>query len=158
MAVTPEELDFATLVSLAGGIAASHLLRRTRADGHPSIRAPHGYVFQQLVEGEPTVGELAASLGMSQQAASKYVAELEHLGYVARRTDATDSRARRIALTAAGAAVIESGRRTRSELDAELAAELGPETLAAARAALTALLERTGGLEAIARRGVPLPD
>ena len=43
------------------------------------------------------MGELAEALGVTQQAASKSVLELEKLGYVERQPDLVDSRVRRIA-------------------------------------------------------------
>jgi DNA-binding MarR family transcriptional regulator len=56
-----------------------------RARGFDGLRHAHGYVVQRLIEGERPVGALAAELGVSRQAVSKSVTELERLGYVARR-------------------------------------------------------------------------
>jgi DNA-binding MarR family transcriptional regulator len=65
---------------------------------------------------------------------------------------------RRIALTAKGRSVIARGRAARAKLEAELAAEIGPRAIADARRAMLALLERTGGIAAIANRRVKLPS
>jgi len=145
------------LAALAGLSANEHLLTRVRAAGHPQIRNSHGYVFQCLIDGPRAVGEIAQQLGVTQQAASKAVLELETLGYVERRLDAQDSRVRQVALTSKGRQVIERGRASRAALEAELIAELGPRTVASARRALLALLQHTGGLEAVAGRRVKLP-
>jgi DNA-binding MarR family transcriptional regulator len=156
--IDPESIDLATLAWLAGVSANEHLLQRTRAGGHSQIRNSHGYVFQHLIGGPRAIGELASLLGVTQQAASKVVAELTELGYVERRSDAIDSRVRRVALTARGRAVIERSRAARSKLEAELVAELGTRAVATARRTLLALLARIGGLEAVAKRRAEPPS
>lgn len=153
----PASIDVATLAWLAGASANEHLLRLVRGASHPKIRNAHGYVFQHLL-GEPhTVGELAGLLGVTQQAASKVVAELEALGYVERRQDEADNRVRRVRLTRRGRAVVERARRARARLEAELRAAVGPEALAETRRVLLALLDRTGGLDAVRTRRVRPP-
>lgn len=154
----PASIDLATLATLAGGAATDHLLAKLHDAGHASIRTSHGYVFQHLIEGTPTVGELADALGVTQQAASKSVLELESLGYVERKPDPDDSRIRRVVLTARGRGVIERGRTARAKLESEIAKEVGPQAMKAARRALLALLEHTGGLDAVATRKVKLPS
>jgi hypothetical protein len=59
----------------------------------------------QLMPWPRTIGSLAERLGVSQQAASKAVADLERRGCVRREADPADGRARRVALTARGDAV-----------------------------------------------------
>ena len=85
--VNPAELDLPTLVSLAGSAANQHLLRRLHEDGYAGVRTSHGYVIQNLIDAAPTVGELAARLGVTQQAASKSVVEMEGMGLVTRVPD-----------------------------------------------------------------------
>jgi DNA-binding MarR family transcriptional regulator len=148
--VNPAELDLPTLASLAGAAANQHLLRRLHADGYPGVRTSHGYVIQNLIDEKPTVGELAARLGVTQQAASKVVVEMEALGLVARELDRSDSRVRRVTLTSRGQALLAAGRSARSALEQAVEAEVGD--LAAAKGALVALLEHTGDLAAITRR------
>jgi DNA-binding MarR family transcriptional regulator len=155
----PATIDLATLTSLAAASANEYLLARLRSAGHENVRTSHGYVFQHLLgDTPPTVSELAELLGVTQQAASKSILELEALGYVERRPDEDDSRARRIALTAKGRAVIERGRTARAKLEAELAEALGSRTLESARRAMLVLLEHTGGLEAVKKRSAKPPS
>jgi DNA-binding MarR family transcriptional regulator len=97
----------ATLAWLAGSCANEHLLRVVRGSKNPKVRNAHGYVFQHLLGRPRTVGELAELLGVSQQAASKVVVELEALGYVERHGDGSDKRVRRILLSRRGAAIVE---------------------------------------------------
>ena len=59
------------------------VLERLSAE-HPDVRYAHGFLIQQLVEGRRPVGEIAENLGVTSQAVSKTVRELEGLGYVER--------------------------------------------------------------------------
>jgi DNA-binding MarR family transcriptional regulator len=151
----PVAFDLPTLASLAGGAAADHLLARLHDAGYEGVRASHGYVIQLLVEDRPTVGQVADRLGVTQQAASKQVAELEALGIVVRVPDPADSRVRHVELTPRGRDVLERGRRERLELERAVRRRVGD--LDAAKRALVALLEVSGGLEGARRRRVRLP-
>jgi len=148
----PEKIDLPTLTLLAGISANEYLLERIRAAGYPSVRNSHGYVFQHLLSGPQSVGELAAQLGVTQQAASKTTRELEDLGYIERQLDASDSRVRRVSLTPRGHALVARARAARAKLESELLASVGARAVAAARRALVAMLAQTGGTDAIAQR------
>ena len=148
--VDPAELDLPTLASLAGAAANRHMLRRLRDDGYVGVRTSHGYVIQNLIDESPTVGELADRLGVTQQAASKVVGEMEGMGLVTRDSDRSDSRVRRVTLTARGQALLTAGRTARAELERAVVANVGD--LAAAKQALLSLLQETGDLAAVTRR------
>ena len=86
-----------SLVSLFAGLAlAEEVQRRLGAVGFEDLRFGHGFVFQHLVGGPVTIGDLARAMDVTQQRASKATAELEALGYVARATDPGDARVRRV--------------------------------------------------------------
>jgi DNA-binding MarR family transcriptional regulator len=155
--VESADLDLPTLVSLAGPAVVSLLLQRIAHAGHQGVKPSHGYVIQRLVEEEPTVGALAESLRMTQQGASKQVNDLESLGYVERIVDETDHRIRYVRLTAAGREVLEAGRAARVDLERELVARVGQDTVDAARSAMVGLLQLTGLERHISSRSVPLP-
>ncbi|KOV84181.1 hypothetical protein ADL03_18000 [Nocardia sp. NRRL S-836] len=140
-----------TLAWLAGSSANRAVLAELHELGHEGVRNSHGYVVQHLVAGSPTVGELAEALGVTQQAASKHVLELERLGYVTRVPDPADSRVRRASLTADGRRLVEDSRRVRARLDERLRATK------AAKEALVRLLDLTGGIENVRHRRVGLP-
>lgn len=158
MPIEPDELDTATLASVAGASANELLLSRIRAQGHPAIRIAHGYVFQHLLEGDPTVGELAAALDVTQQAVSKTARELEELGYVTRRADPADRRVTRLELTRAGRSAVGLARSERSALEQDLEQSAGAEDVAAARRVLRTLLDLTGGDAPVRQRRVRPPD
>jgi DNA-binding MarR family transcriptional regulator len=146
----PAAFDLPTLAALAGAAANEHVLGELRRAGHRGVRISHGYVLQRLIDAEPTVGDVAADLGISQQAVSKSVTELESLGIIERRMDAADNRIRRLHLTPAGAALLESTRTARRDLERSVEREIGD--LSSAKRALVALLQASGGLEAVRSR------
>ena len=102
------------------------------------------------------IGELAARLGVSQQAASKSVADLERRGYVRREADPADGRARHAALTARGEAAIAAGRRHRAAVAAELASA-GRGARGGRARTLVDVLEALGGGAAVRGRRVRPP-
>ena len=152
------DLDLRMLVSLTGPAVSRLVLEHIHNAGHQGVKASHGYVIQRLIEEEPTIGALAASLGMTQQGASKQVNDLESLGFVERVSDEHDGRIRYVRLTEAGWAVLEAGRQARAQLEQAVVARVGEQDVHAAKRALVALLELTGLADRISTRTVPLPD
>ena len=158
--MTDFELDGADLplaALFAGWAMADEVQRRIAADGMGDLRFADGVVFQHLVPGPLAIGELGERMGVSQQAASKAVADLERRGYVRREADPADGRARHAALTARGDAAIAAGRRHRAAVAAELAETLGAERVEAARRTLVDVLEALGGAAAVRSRRVRPP-
>jgi DNA-binding MarR family transcriptional regulator len=153
----PRDADLPLAALFAGWAMADEVQRRIAADGLEDLRMADGVVFQHLVPGPLAIGELAARLGVSQQAASKSVADLERRGYVLRDADPADGRARHAVLTERGEAAIAAGRRHRAAIQAELAARLGAERVEGARRALVDVLEALGGTAAVRGRRVRPP-
>jgi len=125
-----------------------------RERGHAQLRYSHGFLFQQLVEGPRPVGEEATNLGVTSQAVSKMVRELEALGYVTRVPDPDDARVRRVGLTSRGRAAIEAGRAIRVELNRELANSLGEDRLHTAAKTLKEALAARGAMSEVQSRRV----
>ncbi|NBM19270.1 MarR family winged helix-turn-helix transcriptional regulator [Streptomyces sp. GC420] len=153
----PRRLDTGTLALFVGQAAAA-LVREQLADqGFGDLRFSHGYVFQHLIDDEPTVGELATRLAMTQQGASKAVAELERLGYCERVPDAADARVRRVRLTDRGRDAVHAARQARNALERRLTDRFGERCLAEHRDLLVRLLDELGGTPAVERRAVRPP-
>jgi len=148
----PADIDVASLVMLASAATEAHVLELLRANGHPAVRSSHGYVIQHLIDDSPTISVLASRLGISQQGASKAVAELERLGYASRERGA-DGRQRRVQLTQHGHAVVADARRIRAELEAQLGERAG-----GLRGDLVALLDIVQGSAAVRDRAAPPPE
>ena len=157
MEIDPATLDVPVLVSLAAGSLQERARAWLAEDGSSGVRPSHGFVFQHLLEGSPTIGELAAALGVTQQAASKVVRELEGLGHVERRPDESDHRVRRVALTGTGRSVVDRSRGHRAALEASLVERHGHRAVDTARAVLVSVLELTGGLPDVSHRSVRPP-
>jgi DNA-binding MarR family transcriptional regulator len=151
------ELDLSLAALFAGWALADEVQRRIAADGLGDLRFADGVVFQHLVPGPRTVGSLAERMGVSQQAASKAVVDLERRGYVRREADPDDGRARLVGLTERGEAAIEAGRRHRAAVVEELASRLGPPRVEATRRTLVDALEALGGTAAVRGRRVRPP-
>lgn len=71
--------------------------------GFGDVRPSHGFAFTLIAGGGATTVDLAHHLGVSKQAASQMVAELESRGYVRRVAHPEDGRAKLVVLTERGA-------------------------------------------------------
>jgi DNA-binding MarR family transcriptional regulator len=149
------ELDLVSAVFLSGLALNEEALRRLHAAGHSDLRISHGFLIQHVVEEPRPIGELAARMGITQQAASKAVAELTGLGYLERSVDPSDARVRRIGLSSRGAEMVEAARAIRASMEAELAAELGAEHIESIKSSAWRILEWAGGADAVRARRVP---
>ncbi|MHB1135137.1 MAG: MarR family winged helix-turn-helix transcriptional regulator [Chloroflexota bacterium] len=85
--------------------------------------------------------ELAASAGMTRPSMSELVDELEQAGYLERRPDPTDRRAKLIVLTRAGRRLIVQVLRWVRDLERGYAEDVGPERFEALAETLQALLD-----------------
>jgi DNA-binding MarR family transcriptional regulator len=156
-AFDPADADLSLASLFAGWALAGEVQRRLEADGHGDLRFADGFVFQHLMGGPLPVTALARRLGVSQQAASKTVADLERRGYVARAPDPADARARLVALTPRAEDAIESARRHRAAIAEDLARRLGSRRVEAARRVLVDVVSALGGEAAILARQVRAP-
>jgi DNA-binding MarR family transcriptional regulator len=152
-----ESLDVTLLSLFAGWAAADDIRQRLERRGFEGIRFGDGLIFQHLVGADRTITELAARMEVTQQAASKAVADLQRRGWVSLNVDPADARARRVALREHGLAAVEAARAVRAELVAELTADCGATDMAAARRVLGTMIGRTGGEIAVRSRRVMPP-
>jgi DNA-binding MarR family transcriptional regulator len=136
--------DFGILLMLAARAYADDLHARLATVGFPEMRASFGFVFRVLRDVQPTPSELAGRLGVSKQAVGKVLNEMEARGFVARRSDPRDRRARRVILTAHGRAASDAAIRFSDEIEADLRGKVGVEQVSALRAALLAYVEAHG--------------
>jgi DNA-binding MarR family transcriptional regulator len=148
-------LDLGHLALFVGQRVNDLVLAKLSAEGYGDLRVSHGYVFQHLLHGPQTISALAARLGVSQQAASKVVAELVELGYVS-ATPAPDRRARSIGLTARARASVAVARKARARIEKRLGTRHGV-ALSRARDLLALVLDELGGGAALRARQVREP-
>jgi DNA-binding MarR family transcriptional regulator len=149
--------DPVLLVQVAARLVSERMMRDLDRAGLDDVREADGFVFQHLETGPVSIGDLAVRLGVSQQAVSKSVADLERRGYVLRSPSVVDARVREVSLTARGAKAIDVGRRSRAAVRKELDDALGDRRAASLRRSLVAVIEQLGGFDALARRSRRAP-
>lgn len=112
--------------------------------GYPQ-KPKHSAVFAQIdVDEGSRLTELARRANMTPQAMGEVVDELEELGYVVRRPDPRDGRAKLIVLTDRGRACVAAGRHTIDGIEERLTEVLGEEGYRTLRRLLSRLLESEG--------------
>jgi DNA-binding MarR family transcriptional regulator len=94
-------------------------LRKCRRRGHPDIRRSHTALFSNLGFGTVRLTELADRAGITQQAMGKLVKEMESIGYIKRRVDESDKRAKIIELTDKGKVLVNDSIEIVDEIIAE---------------------------------------
>jgi DNA-binding MarR family transcriptional regulator len=100
-------------------------LRGEASVGVEGIRPAHLQVFGSIKSGGSRLTDLASSSGLSLSAMSELVDGLEQLGYLERRPDPSDGRAKLICLTERGWQAIREGRRLIAEIEVAWADTLG---------------------------------
>lgn len=156
--VEPAALGVCHLALFVGLAGDRRLLGELAEAGFGDLREAHGFVVQHLLTGPRGVSELGKLLGVTQQAASKQVGELQRAGYVEDAEAGGDARVRQVQLSARGHACVRTARTLRARLERELAAKLGPERAETLRAALAEALDLLGGGEAVRQRRVRAAD
>ncbi len=131
--------------------------RRLGEQGFGELRFNDGVVIQHVVAAPLSITALAERMGVTQQAASKTVADLERRDLLRREPDPADARTRLLHLTDHALAAVEATRRLRRELHDELTAEFGSARMEDGRALLAAIIARLGEPEAIRNRRVRPP-
>jgi len=140
------------------------IIAQSRRGGFPGMRESYGYVIEHLVGKDERVvrtgSELARRMRVSQQAASKAVAELVRLGVVChvQPPDGADRRAKLLKLTDIGQHGVTEARRARERLERQLEKKLGTARYASIRAALRECLGLMGGVERIRNRQIRPPE
>jgi DNA-binding MarR family transcriptional regulator len=145
--VTAPEADVGQLCASVAAAVTRQTIERLAAEGFHDARAAHTAVFAGLVAGDRTVTELAARLGISPQAVSKTVAELERAGYLRKARDGTDARARRLEISERGAELVAATRRVRTAVNRDIVRWLGVRDVGELTRLLSALVELYHGPE-----------
>lgn len=113
--------------------------RVNQAATHPVLRPAHTNLFPHIDFAGTRVVDLARKLGISKQAVSQTVAELEELGVVETVRDVSDARAKLVRFTEAGRSAITHGLTVLVEIEKELEASVGAHHMARLHEALRAL-------------------
>ena len=106
---------------------------RLAENGHAEVRPAHGNVFQHLDDTGTTVSRLAERAQMTKQAMAELVAHLEKHGYVERRPDPDDRRAKLVVPTDRGRDVLAIAQSVVPDVERQLVDLLGPRRAAQLR-------------------------
>ncbi|WP_245562730.1 MarR family winged helix-turn-helix transcriptional regulator [Nocardia araoensis] len=117
------------------------LNRRLRVALDEDMRPAHYAVFRHLDPAGSRVGDLAEAAGMTQQSMGELVAHLERCGYVERRVDPTDRRARLVVMTEFGRSASATAGEILADLEDRVAARLGTDGLHQLRSLLAQVHE-----------------
>ncbi|MGC4086369.1 MAG: MarR family transcriptional regulator [Polyangiaceae bacterium] len=107
----------------------------------PHLRRAHTSLLPHIELAGTRITNLADRLGITKQAVSQLVDDLEELGVLAREADPDDARARRVVFTERGRAGLMEGLQTLRDLEREFGAVIGAQAMDQLRAALLALLD-----------------
>lgn len=132
------------------GQLLGNLLRLFRAElaergegsaGVSGIRPAHLQVFGTIKADGTRLTELASAAGLSLSAMAELVDGLEHLGYLERRADPSDGRAKLVCLTGRGWDAIREGRRLIASIERDWARALGEDSFEALGRELQRLID-----------------
>ncbi|MDS0140489.1 MULTISPECIES: MarR family transcriptional regulator [unclassified Amycolatopsis] len=154
---TAEGLDLSLTALFAGWATTDEVQRRLATRGFGDLRFNDGVVIQHVLAAPLSITALAERMGVTQQAASKAVADLERRGLLRRDPDPADARTKLLHLTEHALAAVEATRVLRRELQEEIEAAYGAKQVEEAQKLLAAVIGRYGGGDAIRARRVRPP-
>lgn len=134
--------DFGIVLALAYAAFVDELRAFLAEQGYANLNRSFGYVARALVEHPLTLRELAERLELTSQGALKIVDDMERHGYLERRPDPTDARAKLLALTRDGRRALEAARGFHRSFEAKLVELVGTRDVSALRRSLDAMIER----------------
>lgn len=132
----------ALLLRRAHQAHAQHVEEALRTAGFDGITPAHANVFPFVPPDGIRVGEIAKLAGVRKQSTAEAVEQLERLGYLERRPDPSDRRARLVFLTERGEAVRPIARAAGQDVEQAWAKLTSPDEIEALRSALQRLVER----------------
>lgn len=109
--------------------------------GFNDVRPAHGFAFVHISAGDATTASVATYLGITKQAAAQLVDYLVDHGYLERRRDPRDARARLLILTEQGRACAAAAEAAAAETVELWKGRLGPSAFSHLQTALVALVQ-----------------
>ena len=144
------------LLFKAARLADEEALRRiSLVPGRPALRRSHTALLPHIDLEGTRVTELAERLGVSKQAVSQLLDDLESCGVVARTVDPADARAKRVVFTALGKKGLLEGLAVLGALEADLTRALGPKVMTGLRDGVLAVIDELSGPSVSQRTGTP---
>ncbi|MFC6288185.1 MarR family winged helix-turn-helix transcriptional regulator [Nocardioides sp. GCM10027113] len=138
-----ESLNTVSMLGQAYSLLGFQVVDGVVGAGYPQ-KPKHSAVFAQISPAGSRLTELARKANMTPQAMGELVDELVDMGYVVRRPDPADGRAKLIVLTKRGRDAVAAGRATIEGIEEQVTAALGDRGHRELRRLLTKLLAVTG--------------
>ena len=146
MAEIPVNPPTSALLQVAYNSLARRIFQFVAGAGFSDLRPSHGNVLEPLsyIDGQ-RLNELASRAGMTPQSMGELVDDLEKRGYVERRADPADRRAKRVHLTEKGRSTRAAAAQAVTDMEARLEALLGHAAYVRLRAMLTQVIDTHAG-------------
>ena len=129
--------DIGILLLLADQEFVRELREHVAAQGFDDQGRSDGFVFRTLSAGPTTISGLAERLEITKQGAGQIVDDMERRGYVERRPDPSDARAKLLHLTAHAEAALSTARKFHQAYERRLRKRFGDEAIDTLRDVLT---------------------
>jgi DNA-binding MarR family transcriptional regulator len=118
------------------------VMERLAEQGYEGFTTAHGTIGQHIADAGSRVTELAALAQVSKPTVVYLVNEMERLGYVERRPDPSDGRAKLVCLTERGLSAQRAGGQIVREIEADWSTLMGERDFSTLRELLTRLHDR----------------
>lgn len=147
MATSPLEVPLARLFAIAFRSMLERVHEELAAHGYSDVGSNFGYVLLAARDGALTGADVAQLMGMTKQAASKLIDQMESAMYLERREHPEDGRAKLLFITPRGRRLLATVESIYASLESEWAQVVGKKRLAELRATLVEALHGTHGGE-----------
>lgn len=134
------ELNTVSMLGQAYSLLGFQIVEGVVGAGYPQ-KPKHSAVFAQISPDGSRLTELARKANMTPQSMAELVDELVALGYVVRRPDPGDGRAKLIVLTKRGSDAVAAGRQSIEGIEEQVTATLGERGHRELRRLLSKLLD-----------------
>jgi DNA-binding MarR family transcriptional regulator len=122
------------------GVISDHLMEALASAGFDDQRPAHNAVFANVPPEGIRLTELAQRAGMSKQAMGELVSDLEALGYLDRRPDPEDGRAKLIEFTERGWTAVAVALEAFKHIEDGFTRKVGRQEMRNLRATITRLV------------------
>ena len=133
--------DLGVLAARLSDSTQAELFTRLAEQGHPDLHVRHGGVLAYLDEDGVRATELARLAGRHKQVVGRLLDELEDLGYVERRSDPGDRRAKLVVPTPRGLEAMRQADGIVADIERRHAEAAGRKTYAEFRNVLRAMVD-----------------
>ncbi|MFD6158547.1 MarR family winged helix-turn-helix transcriptional regulator [Nocardia sp. NPDC060256] len=144
MTAPSQDLDFGILLGLGYQQFVRELRETVSAQGFADTGRSDGYVLRSLARKPMNISELAERLEITKQGAAQIVDDMQRRGYLERRDDPNDRRAKLLYPTTRGNELLATAKKFHRRYEQRLIREHGAEAVAVLRTVLGAIATEDG--------------